>query len=322
MNPARCTPITLSAALLLGVALGLGGPRGKQSAPEGSNTPLKGFEVTARDAGATATRAGLESSSSVRTAASSTADAYAMAWELLKDGKLPRMERRDLECALLEEWCQIDLRAALEAAFGEEGMAVQDPFAESPLDACFSGILEQPDLVWELVSSREYGLHTRQLRSLWIEACAGTRPLEVMHRLPEMPAEVRHDAIYEAASSTHRREDPAPGRDAVAAAVLALLGTPDGLEAMEGFAKGLLSAMKAGELGLLVAKQQDPALRDLYLSAYVRGFKFSSTTQILTELEKLPAELRAEVESRLGQDTPAPEGLFPVTEPQRPPPEE
>lgn len=321
MHSARRIPITLSAALLLGVALGLSIQRERQPSTDDAPAPVEYPTAAGRDIRSSSSRPGAETSF-IRKPASSTTAAYAAAWELLKDGKLRRRDRRDLECALMRKWCLIDLRAALHAAFEEEGMDEEDPFVESPLDACAEGIVDQPDFVWDLISSREYGLHTRRLRWKWIENEAEARPLELIRRLPELPADCIHEAIRAVTAIIHFREDPTSVRDEVIDAVLVLRGTPDEAAATRGFVEGMVAARESDEIAALVADSPDPALRKLYLDAYVRSIGFLFPGQNPGGLDLLPVDVRAEVESRLGRDSPAPEGLFPVTEPEAPPPDE
>lgn len=295
MDLTRSKPITLSAALMLGVALGFAIPWEKRVLAETSQASAKGSTVSSPHAGAPASLANSKSSV-VRTPVSSTADPYSTAWELLKDGQLRRSERRALESALLEEWCKADLRAALHAAFGEEwSVGGLDP---SLLSDCHGGFLDKTDLLRELVSSREYGLHTHELRSEWIQACAWSHPRGVIRRLPELPAESIAEAIAAVVASTHGHLRTQPEKDEVIATVLAYRGTPHEAAAMEGFTKGV-SAMETRELAALIRDPPDPALRQLYLDAYVSYFVRSSSKPSHTELEQLPTDLRAEVEESI-----------------------
>lgn len=298
MHPARLNSLTLAAVLLLGVALGLAGPREKKPAPEVSTPSTAASAPAAPAAGPASSRDG-SASSSARTTTVSKTDAYAAAWELLQQRDLRRSERQQLETALLRDWSKIDLRAALHAQFaavpnGDE----DDPFL-TPLGACMEEVHKQPDLVWELISSREYGLHTRDLRVAWMDSCAGEQPLKVVRHLPDLPADDRAHAIQEAVYSTHRRSQPAPGKDEVAAAVLALRGTPDETAAMEGFAMGLARAIETSELSPLLLDPPDPEFRDFYLAAYVIEIDLVGPLNENPHLNSLPPDLRAEVEAAI-----------------------
>jgi hypothetical protein len=297
MNSAHRASLTLSAALLLGVALGLAGPREKKPAPEVSTLAAAPSAPAAPAAGPTSFRDG-SASSSTRTTTVSKPDVYAAAWELLQQRDLRRSERQELESALLKEWSKIDLRAALHAQIaavpnGDE----DDPFAGLPLGACMEEVHHQPDLVWELISSREYGLRTRDLRVAWMDSCAGEQPLEVLRRLPDLPADDRAHAIQMAVHCTHRQSQPAPGKDEVAAAVLALRGTPDETAAMQGFAVGLASAIDTSELSTLLLDPPDPEFRDFYLAAYVIEIDRGGPLNENAHLDSLPPDIRAEVEA-------------------------
>jgi hypothetical protein len=224
MTAARHSPVTLSAALLLGVALGMAGMREDRPSPAAATEPSDDAAIAATDSAPSTFAAGRDTA-----AAASPSAAYSAAWELLKDGKLRRKERRAIQCDLLEEWCQIDLRAALHAAFDEDEVTDEDPFAASPYDACSDGIRSQLDLVWELVEAREYGLHTRKLRTQWITLAGYQNPLKLLDHFPKLPAEPKDrqdDPRWQAvqialAGSIEKSADPEL-TDAVLAKLVAL----------------------------------------------------------------------------------------------------
>lgn len=299
MHPARRTSLTLAAALLLGVALGLAGPREKKPAPEVLPSSAAVSDPAAPAAGP-ASSSDRASTSSIRTTTVSKPDAYAAAWELLQQRDLRRSERQQLETALLREWSKIDLRAALHAQFAAVPNGDEDaPFAGLPLGACMEEVENQPDLVWELISSREYGLRTHDLRVAWMDSCAGEQPLEVLRRLPDLPADDRAHALQMAVHCTHRQSQPAPGKDQVVAAVLALRGTPDEAAAMEGFAVGLARVTETSELATLLLDPPDPEFRDFYLAAYVIEIDRGGPLNENPYLNSLPPDLRAEVEAAI-----------------------
>lgn len=296
MPPARRNPLTLAAALLLGVALGLAGLREKKPVPEVLPPSAAASLPDAAAAGPASSRDG-SASSSPRTTIGSEPDAYAAAWELLQQRDLRRSERQELESALLAEWSKVDLRAALHAQFAAVPNGDEDDPFQTPLGACMDEVRNQPDLVWELISSREFGLRTRDLRVTWIDSCAGDQPLEVLRRLPDLPVDERAHAIQVAVHCTHRQSQPAPGKDEVAAAVLALRGTPDEAAAMHGFAAGLASATDTSALSTLLLDPPDPEFRDFYLAAYAIEIDRGGPLNENPHLNSLPPDLRAEVEA-------------------------
>ncbi len=321
MNPARRTPVTLSAALLLGVAFGLARPWEVRLSNDAATVSSEGSVASVMDASSPESRAG-EESFSVRSSASTTSDAYGAAWELLKGGNLPRKERRAVESGLWEEWAKVDLRAALRAAFEGDGTIDDDPFESSPADECMEEIQRQGDLVWDLISSREYGLHTRELRTAWIRVFAEERPLEVLRRLKDLPPDVRTEAVRVVVAAAYRLEQHVPGKEVVVAAVLAFRGTVDEAAVMEGFAGGLALATETSELSALLLNPPDPTLREVYLMAYVIGIRVNHRGSPQAALEMLPADLRAEVEWRLDSPVLGLDGGMLLTEPLPPPPEE
>jgi hypothetical protein len=325
MHSARRTLITLSAALLLGVAFGLAGLWGKQVTRDEDPVPA-GETITADDA-KVATASAASFASSAHTVAASSSTAHAAAWELLKDGKLQRRERQQLESMLLREWSKVDLRAALHAAFEGHWRDLDNPFEFLPMDTCLEEET-QADLLWELLLSREYGLHTRRLRREWIHITARKDPLEILRRLPEMPPDMRAGAVGTAVASSHHfadfpRDRPAAGKEEVIAAVLALRGSPYEAAVMTGLAGGISSITEISELSGLLLSPPDPALRDLYLKAYAMEVEHGSSDGRQVALDMLPAEVRAEVEALLGSRSIRIHGLvFPLTEPVPLPPGE
>lgn len=279
---------TLFAALLLGAAIGfsrLPGPLA-QSSPVSPSAWGSGEETDA-----------VSSSSDGKTPATRTSglpskSAYASAWELLKDGHLPRGERLQLQCALLEEWCMLDLEPALRAALGE--LPDEDPFAPDPLTACDAGIASQLELTWELIQKRELGLHTHRLRWKWIETAAQKCPRDLIHHLPDLPPDCIEGAIHVGVQQTQRSS--APEKDQVITAALAFRGTPDEAAAMKGAAGGLASALEFSDLIATLLDTSDSQSRALYFDAYVTALDDLSASRLQAELENLPATLRAEVE--------------------------
>ena len=292
MNPARRAPVTMSAGLGIGVALGLAGMSERRAAPENEAPLAEGAFVVATESAAAGS-----GSTSVPGSSSSSTEAYAAAWDLLKDGKLTKRERRRAESELLQEWSKVDLRSALQAAFEGDWSDPDDPFDTTPIRACLAEIGRQPDLVWSLISSREFGLHTRDLREAWIRVLAVKRPREVLRRLPELPSDLRSEAVYAVVVTTHRRDRPAPGKEEVAATLRAFHGTPDEAVVMEGYAGGIASTTEGSELSALLLNSPDAAMREVYLMAYVMGIQAGDSRQVA--LDVLPADIRAEVESRL-----------------------
>lgn len=102
--------------------------------------------------------------------------AYAGAWEILKDGKLHPYIRTALQESLLEEWCLVDLEAALHAAIGE-----------SMIGACAPGIEERSEEVWSWIQDSKFGLSTWPLLRTWIETAGEKDPGLLLQRFGELP---------------------------------------------------------------------------------------------------------------------------------------
>jgi hypothetical protein len=291
MTAARHSPITLSAALLLGAALGLAGMRADRPSPAAATVPSADTAIAATDSAPSTFAAGRDTA-----AAASSAAVYSAAWELLKDGKLPREERRVIQRALLEEWCRIDLRAALHAAFEEDETTREAPFTTPLFGSCSEGIRSQPDLAWNLISSREFGLHTRTLRREWIHLTAEDDPPTLVRRFSELPPDVLLDAIWAAAASTYRSTEPIRGREELNAAMFAMSKTPTADAATGAFAAGIAARLQHKQLLPWVRKPPEAWLRKPYLDAYVLSLRRLAADELTTVLENLPNDLRAEVE--------------------------
>lgn len=286
----RNSRITLSAALLLGVALGLAGLRDNLTSAA-DQTPTKNPASAATDVLPPKSAVGRDS-----VATASSAAAYSAAWELLKDGKLRREERRVMQCALLKKWCRIDLRAALHAAFEEDGTTREARFTTPLFGSCSEGIRSQPDLAWNLISSREFGLHTRTLRREWIHLTAEDDPPTLVRRFSELPPDVLLDAIWAASASTYRSTEPIRGREELNAAIFAMSKTPTADAATGAFAAGIAARLQHKELLPWVRKPPEAWLRKPYLDAYVLSLRSLAADDLTTVLENLPSNLRAEVE--------------------------
>lgn len=312
MTAARHSPITLSAALLLGVALGLAGMREDRPSPAAATEPADDTAIAATDSLPSTFAAGRDSA-----AAASPSAAYSAAWELLKDGKLRRKERRAIQCDLLEEWCQIDLRAALRAAFDEDEVTDEDPFAASPYDACSDGIRSQLDLVWELVEAREYGLHTRKLRTQWITLAGYQNPLKLLDHFPKLPAEPkdrqddpRWQAVQMAlAGSIEQSADPKL-TDAVLAK-LVVLAVDEDRDRIVNAAAGFLPLWIPEERHLeFLRGAKTPVAREIHLRAYASLLQVYLNNGKVEKLDEIPAEFRAEMMSLLGRRAATPEDRF------------
>jgi hypothetical protein len=102
--------------------------------------------------------------------------AYAGAWEILKDGEIDPYPRAALQRALLEEWCMLDLEAALHAAIGE-----------SMIGSCSPGIEAKSEEVWAWIRESKFRLSTWPLLHTWIEVAGETDPRMLLRRYEEIP---------------------------------------------------------------------------------------------------------------------------------------
>lgn len=164
---------SLLAAIVAGALLGGFGPSPKD-AGGGESPPPDSGKTPARNTSA-ASVAGNASDRDLKGTARVSA-AYAGAWEILKDGKLDPSIRVVLQQALLEEWCLVDLEAALPAAIGE-----------SMIGACAPGIEARSEEVWSWIRDSKFGLSTWSLLHTWIEIAGEKDPRHLLQRFDELP---------------------------------------------------------------------------------------------------------------------------------------
>lgn len=119
---------------------------------------------------------------------------YAAAWETLKDGRLPRQERLEIQRSLLREWSVLDLEAAFRAVFAEGPGSQADL-----LEACDSGILADPSAAWALAMTRAVGWESARVRTRWLEIVADKDPLRVFPVLDQVSPSERTDAVEDLA---------------------------------------------------------------------------------------------------------------------------
>ena len=175
MKPLRHSLPSLVGALFTGALLGGFGPSLMDGIDGGDRSPLGG-QVPATGASATSVT-GSATDRQMKGGARVSA-AYAGAWEILKDGKVDPYPRAALQGALLEEWCMLDLEAALHAAIGE-----------SMIEGCAPGIEARSEEVWSWIQDSKFGLSTWPLLRTWIEIAGETDPRQLLRRFDELPSD-------------------------------------------------------------------------------------------------------------------------------------
>lgn len=315
MTPARRTPLTLLAALLLGAILGLLATGEKL--PLSSSVPAAA--VGAGNDAPPVPPPGMKSSSA-RPPSESSSGAYSAAWELLKDRPLPREERRALEDAVIKEWCVIDLKAALRAAFAEVGSPYfgdeDDPFVthpNPPFEACQDAIGQQLDLTWELVVSQEYGLNTRKLRECWITFVGLQSPLKLLEHFAMLPAEPwngglgpRDGAVRLAMHQSFDKSADPKLVDAVMAKLEEFATQFDRKQIISNAAMAFPMGLPEERHLELLRGATTPVAREIHLKSYVahlcRGLGLPIGHEVL---DRIPVEYRIEARALLDLNEPA-----------------
>ena len=294
---------TKLAVLLIGAALGVAGSKDKPSAPVIVPAPAENFRLESKPSRPTASAAPRVSESTRAPAPQSTED-YAAAWESLKDGKLQRTERVELQRQLLAEWAEIDLESALHAYFGDPPMN-RDAFLWSPLNDIFlSAISRQQGLTWELIQKHAFGPRTSELRQEWIRAKGDGDPIGLLSHLDDLPpwreskfGTSREWAVSSALRGAHATgADPALG-STVLTRLLAIPADQGGSQAVKA-ARDYLPRQSPETLTHGISTATDPAIREIYLDALVTRLR-NIDNYVQEKVKQVPAELRAEVAAEL-----------------------
>ena len=166
----------------------------------------------------------------------------------------------------------------------------------------FKAIEAQPDLVWDLIESREFGLHTRQLRKDWISIMSIRGPDKILKHfaaLPEEPSgagDPPRDWAIQSALTGSFANDADPN--------LALEVMRQLVELSDGGDREKIVAIAAGTLKLWIPEERhleflrgasSPVAREIHLKAYAGHLQRYVDFRKLEKLDQIPADLRAEV---------------------------
>ncbi len=324
--------LTRAAALLLGLALGWGGSRQEAAATlDGGNGPRRPEKESAKFSADSKPANKLPRSDGE--GPFEPTEAYAAAWDLLKDGRHSIVERRAIQAKLLEEWALVDIASALRAAFSEPANSYID--GEKTLrDCCLEGIRRQPDLVWSLVLGGSFGFEQRKLSQLWLKAMREQDPVAILECYPDLPEwelEIRPyesndpfsrspDAIFDDEPSPWRAPESYPLRaqvisDLLHEAHISGREPEEVLRIMKGvarLAKGAdgdkVIAMSDKVLGQILSMDSvvgacqaagDAEVRNLYFRGLLEKFAWVEDGARAKMLDELPPALRTEVAAAL-----------------------
>jgi hypothetical protein len=240
--------------------------------------------------------------------------ACASAWESLKDGRLTRSDRIQIQVKLFDEWSRHDLSAALIAFCSESGLySLQDA------DMFYGDLLPvmkaNPEQMEELLASGRLGLKTGFLRATWFRNLAEAAPVGVLNRLAELPASQRKETLdCVVANLPSLLEDPATwkaGMDRISA----ILAGPQGKQDVESITSALAYHHSYEDLNSAYLATEDLRLQELFVQAAGTAFErrepLLGSSGIAAEIQSLPEPLRSAV-SAWQKKAPAEEPLPPA----------
>lgn len=260
-------------------------------------------------------------------------EAYAAAWDSLKEGRLPVNELRAIQAKLMEEWALVDIEAALRAAFDEPSAYYVDP-EKNLRDCCLEGIRLHPDLVWKIASEGSFGFENRKLLDLWVKALREVDPMAILDHYQdfppweleikpyepesESPFGVDPEVIFSSEAVPWRAPESYPLRSQVIADALHVAHSDVTDRAVSEQIMKCIARLGEGEDGDKVIQMSDRVLgqilslattvegyqqasdagvRRLYLGALVQNFSYFDPAVRAVKLTEIPPDLRAKVEA-------------------------
>ncbi|MEK7951551.1 hypothetical protein [Luteolibacter soli] len=197
----KALPKTLThlAAVGIGMALAVTTPGLLSNKDQAANNTSTTTSANGDNKDAATRKAGTTAPSGGRAAE------FRRAWAALGSQKLPTPKLRALQRKLLEEWAEVDLQGAMEAALGEAWDSWENSYGSPygnrsghPLgDAFAKAFAEHPLDAWKVLSSDKLGPGAQLLRRGWVYAVSRKDASLVISMLPELPNSLRGLAIVE-----------------------------------------------------------------------------------------------------------------------------
>ncbi len=232
--------------------------------------------------------------SSEATRLPSQAVACASAWESLKDGRFSQRDRITAQRAILDEWADHDLAAALvayhlESEWWSRGLSIN---LADRMDA-------NPGTVEKLIKSGRLGLQTNKFRDYWFCHLAESDPVGILDRLHELPNRERSSVLISVASALPSISEDLAIWHAGMDRISSLIDRPIKSEVIQAIAMGLGDGNSLADLNAAYLATADPRLRDLFAGAAKRGSEpedpFADHSVIPDEVHSLPEPFRSAV---------------------------
>ncbi|RYD67615.1 MAG: hypothetical protein EOP83_02480 [Verrucomicrobiaceae bacterium] len=226
---------------------------------------------------------------------------FRRAWAALGSQKLPVPKLRALQRKLLEEWAEVDLEGAMEAALGEGWDSWENSYGPTygnrsghPLNDAFAkAFADRPLEAWKILSSGKLGAGAQLLRRGWIYAVSQKDPSLAISMLSEMPASLRGLAITEALRQAPR--DKPEEREALLKKIATSGKLEDATKWLQ-TAYYIFPEMKGDTTQLRESWSSAPdgSNRALAMTGWASSLRKMNRDQFLTEWQNVPESARGE----------------------------
>ena len=283
--------LTHAVAAGLGMALAATAPGLFSNKEQAAGTTASTTSPIAKDDAAARKR------SATATTTSGRAAEFRRAWAALGSQKLPRPKLRELQRKLLEEWAEVDLEGAMEAALGEAWDSWENSYGSRsghPLNEAFTkAFTERPLDAWKVLSSGKLGPGAQLLRRGWIYAVSNKDGPLVISMLPEIPRSLRGIAIGEAMGQIPR--DKPEEREALLKKIATTGKVEDATKWLQS-AYYVFPQTKgdSAQLRESWSSASDGSSRALAMTEWASSLRKMDRDQFLTEWQNVPESARGE----------------------------
>lgn len=292
--------LTHAAAAGLGMALAA-------TAPGLFSSKVQSTDTTS----ATTSAEGKEDTSKRKTDTTTTAGGRAAefrrAWAALGSQKLPLPKLRALQRKLLEEWAEVDLEGAMEAALGEAWDSWENSYGNRsghPLNEAFAKTFaERPLDAWKILSSDKLGAGAQLMRRGWIYAVSKKDGPLLISMLSEMPASLRGLAIAESLRQIPR--DKPEELDALRKKIATSGKLEDATKWLQ-TAYFIFPQMKGDSAQLRESWSSTPdgSNRAIAMTEWASSLRKMNRDQFLTEWQNVPESARGDAAKSVLSQTP------------------
>jgi hypothetical protein len=224
---------------------------------------------------------------------------FARAWNAVQTGKFTTRERIKVQRDLLKKWAEVDLAAAIHAALGEAwdtdggGYYDQTGFL---LDVFWDAFAKNPQVGWDMIRDKQFGVATGMLRHIWINAVGRKDPLFLATRIGDLSWRDRQSALSACRDGVSNRT----GGVTNASLLKVFAGFPEDVvtaEQLAGFATSPGGPKDADSLKkeILGMGSGDERMAKVTAILLGRALASKSAEEVAGEIQDLPKGIREEV---------------------------